>query len=143
MAKIRIAAAVMSMTAIAMASTASFAQDAEAEAALMNAVSAEGVVTSSQTCEYEGGSVIDLDSGKICFIAVRGEALNTKIYDGQALGVIKCSGNGAYGNELVQPSGEFCRVYLEQKKVAPSRAEVEAQTRASMKAEELETETTN
>ncbi len=142
MAKIRLGAAMMSVAAIAMASTASFAQDAEKEAELMNTVSTEGVVSSEQSCQYEGGSTIDLASGKICFIAVRGEALNTKIYDGQALGVIKCSGNGAYANELVQPSGEFCRVYLEQKKVAPSREEVEAQTRASMKAEEA-METTN
>ena len=137
MSKFRIGAAA-GIAALALSATTAFAQtsDAERQAELIKEVSSEGVVTSAQTCEYEGGSVMDLASGKICFVAVRGEALNTKVYDGQGLGVIRCSGNGAFANELVQPSGEFCRVYLEQKKVPPSRAEVEAATRAAMEAEE-------
>jgi len=138
MAKIRFGAAALGLTVAAMSASFAIAQDSDAErqAELMNAVSSEGVVSSEQSCTYEGGDVMTLAAGKVCFVAVRGEDLNTKLYDGQRLGVIKCSGNGAYANELVQPSGAFCRVFLEQKKVAPSRAEVEAATRAAMKAEE-------
>lgn len=130
MAKSKLGAAALGLTLMAAFAAPSFAQDADT-----NVPSSEGVVTTEQSCEYEGGTVIDLDSGKICFIAVRGEDFSTQTYDGQSLGVIKCSGNGSHGNELVQPSGQFCRVFLEQKKVAPSRAEVEAATRAQIKDE--------
>ena len=137
MTNFRYGAAALGLTLVAALSAPTFAQDSKADA---EAPSTEGVVSSSQSCEYEGGTVLDLDSGKICFIAVRGAEFATKTYDGQSLGVIKCSGNGSYGNELVQPSGQFCRVYLEQKKVAPSRAEVEAATRAQIKDEENDEE---
>ena len=130
MAKSHLGAAALGLTLVAAFAAPSFAQDAAAEVR-----SSEGVVSSSQSCEYEGGTVLDLDSGKICFISVRGEDFSATTYDGQSLGVIKCSGNGAYGNELVQPSGQFCRIFLEQKKVAPSRAEVEAATRAQIEDE--------
>lgn len=132
MGKIHFGAAALGLTFAALSSFGAVAQSDEA------VITSEGVVTSEQSCEYEGGTVMTLDAGKICFIAVRGEAdgLNTTIYDGQGLGVIKCSGNGEHANELVQPSGQFCRIFLEQKKVAPSRAEVEAATRAEMAAEE-------
>jgi hypothetical protein len=140
MAKIHLGAAALGLTFAVTSAAAAFAQDADAErqAELMNAVSSEGVVSSEQSCTYEGGDVMTLAAGKVCFIALRGDELNTKLYDGQRLGVVKCSGNGSFANELVQPSGAFCRVFLEQKKVAPSRAEVEAATRATMKAEEAE-----
>jgi len=133
MANFRYGAAALTLTFVAAASAPSFAQDKDARPAL----SSEGVVTSETSCEYEGGFILPSDSGKICLIAVRGDAnsLNTVTYDGQALGVIKCSGNGAYANELIQPSGNYCRVYLEQKKVAPSRAEIEAVTRAEIEEE--------
>ncbi|WP_409433397.1 hypothetical protein ACJ3XI_02520 [Litorimonas sp. RW-G-Af-16] len=134
MAKFHFGASALGLTFAALSATTAFAQVDDAE--LMKTVSTEGVVTSDQTCEYEGGSVMTLEAGKVCFVAVRGTDFNTKLYDGQGLGVIKCSGNGQFANELVQPSGAFCRVFLEQKKVAPSRAEVEAATRAEMKAAE-------
>jgi len=133
MSNFRNLAVAFGVSAIALASTAVSAQSADAEA--LNAISAEGVVSSESSCTYEGGNVLDLEAGKVCFIAVRGEDFNTVAYDNQRLGVIRCSGNGAFANELVQPSGAFCRVFLEQKKVAPSRAEVEAATRAEMENE--------
>lgn len=135
MTKFRFGAAGLGLTLIAAVAMPSFAQDNDAQER-----TSEGVVNSEQSCEYEGGTVIDIDSGKICFVPVRGEDFATKTYDGQALGVVKCSGNGAYANELVQPSGQFCRVFLEQKKVAPSREEVEAATRAQIKDEDVEGE---
>ncbi|MEP1229352.1 MAG: hypothetical protein ABJG88_01610 [Litorimonas sp.] len=133
MANFRFGATALGLTFAAVVAAPTFAQDKSAD---VDVPSTEGVVSSEQSCEYEGGTVLDLDSGKICFIALRGADFATKTYDGQSLGVIKCSGNGAHGNELVQPSGQFCRIFLEQKKVAPSRAEVEAATRAQIKDEE-------
>lgn len=130
--------AAFAVSTIALVAASASAQSTAAEA--LNAVSTEGVVTSESSCTYEGGSVLDLEAGKVCFIALRGEDFNTVAYDNQRLGVIKCAGNGAFSNELVQPSGAFCRVFLEQKKVTPSRAEVEAATRAEMA---TETETNN
>lgn len=137
MAKIRLGAAALGLSFAALTATSAFAQD-NIDAEMMEAVSSEGVVSSEQSCEYEGGTVMTLEAGKVCFIAVRGTEFNTQAYDGQGLGVIRCSGNGAHANELVQPAGQFCRVFLEQKKVAPSREEVEAATRATMKAEDAD-----
>jgi len=131
MANFRYGAAALGLTFVAAMTAPTFAQENN-----VDVPSSEGIVTSEQSCEYEGGTVMTLDAGKICFVAVRGEDFATKAYDGQALGVIKCSGNGSFANELVQPSGQFCRVFLEQKKVAPSRAEVEAATRAQIKDED-------
>lgn len=125
--------AALSLTFAALSATMAFAQ---VDPDLIKEVSTEGIVTSEASCSYEGGDVLDLEAGKVCFIAVRGMEFNTKAYDGQKLGVIKCSENGEHANELVQPSGQFCRVFLEQKKVAPSREEVEAATRAAVKAED-------
>ncbi len=135
MANLSFGAAALGLTFAFAAAAPSFAQSND-----LDAKTSEGVVTSEQSCEYEGGTVMTLDAGKICFVAVRGADFATKAYDGQALGVVKCSGNGAYANELVQPSGQFCRVFLEQKKVAPSRAEVEAATRAQIKDEVVDEE---
>lgn len=123
------------LAGFALVSTLSVSAVAQDSSNDTNTPSTEGVVSSEQSCEYEGGTVMTLASGKICFISVRGEAFNTKAYDNQKLGVIRCSGNGQYSNELVQPSGEYCRVHLEQKKVPPSREEVEAATRATMESE--------
>lgn len=128
--KMNAAAAAFVMTAFTSVTAAAQSTDND-----MSAPSTEGVVTSEQSCTYEGGDVIQSQSGTVCFVALRGEEYSTKLYDNQRLGVIKCSGNGAFANELVQPSGNYCRVYLEQKKVPPTRAEIEASTRAAMEAE--------
>jgi hypothetical protein len=118
---------VAAIAAFAFTAAPAFAQDADGMAK-----SSEGVVNSAASCTYEGGTIMDLASGKVCWVPVRGEDFDTKQYDSQKLGVIRCSGNGAFANELVQPSGYYCRVYLEQKKVPATREEIEAETRAQM-----------
>lgn len=127
---------------IAFAATPAFAQmtdaekaEAEAQAALMEAPSTEGVVRDEASCTYEGGSVEQLSDGRVCFIPVRGVVANTKIYDGMKLGVIRCEGNGSFPNELV-PGGSYCRVYLSEKQAKKTREELEAEL-ARMTEEEL------
>ena len=139
MTKLKITAAIATL---AFAATPAFAQmtdaekaEAEAQAALMEAPSTEGVVTDRASCTYEGGSVEQLSDGTICFIPVRGVVANTKIYDGMKLGVIRCEGNGAFPNELV-PGGSYCRVYLTDKTAKKTREELEAEL-ARMTEEEL------
>lgn len=112
------------------ASASAFAQ--EVDEAKMKTPSTEGVVTNAASCEYEGGTFMDLADGKICFIAVRGVAANTQNYDGMRLGVMRCSGNGQFANE---PSGEYCRVYLTEKAKKKTRAELEAELAAMTEAE--------
>ena len=121
--------------ALAFAATPAFAQTTEEQAELMKAPSSQGVVTDAASCEFEGGSVEQLADGTVCFIPVRGVAANTQIYDGMKLGVIRCEGNGAYPNELVQPSGSYCRVYLSPKTAKKTRAELEAELAAITEAE--------
>ncbi|RKQ70979.1 hypothetical protein DES40_0286 [Litorimonas taeanensis] len=148
MTKLRFGAAILGLSFAVASSLSASAQmsQAEIDAELMNSPSEAGVVNSEASCTAEGGDVMDLAAGKVCLIGIRDAASQSKFYDGKNLGVLKCSGNGAYANELLQPSGGYCRIFLEQKKVMPSREEVEAATRASMKAEDLEVpaaETTN
>lgn len=111
-----------------------FAQDVDD--AKMKTPSTEGIVTNAASCEYEGGTVMDLADGNICFIAVRGVNANTQNYDGMRLGVMRCSGNGQFANE---PSGEYCRVYLGPKAQKKTRAELEAELEAMTEAELEET----
>ena len=53
---------------------------------------------------------------------IRGEDFATQAYDGQSLGVMTCSGNGSYTNEL---SGTYCRIFLEPKPRKKTREELE------------------
>lgn len=109
--------AVLAVAGLTMNASA-FAQDtaaSEIEAELVNTPSTEGVVTDAESCEYEGGSVLDLTDGTICFIPIRGEVASTKVYDGMKLGVIKCEGNGPFANEVATPNDSYCRVYLTEK----------------------------
>ena len=99
--------------------------EAEAQAALMEAPSTEGIVTDEASCTYEGGSVETLSDGRICFIPVRGVVANTKIYDGMKLGVIRCEGNGEFANEPSETAPGFCNVYLEEKRVIKTREELQ------------------
>ena len=138
MSKLKLAGVTLAL--VFAASSTAFAQDADA--AKIETPSVEGIVTNAATCEYEGGSVMDLTDGKICFVAIRGVAANTANYDGMRLGVIRCSGNGSFSNEIVQPSGEYCRVYLGPKAQKKTRAELEAELEA-MTAAELAAEPTN
>ncbi|MGB6230893.1 MAG: hypothetical protein WBF53_12310 [Litorimonas sp.] len=116
---------------------AAFAQDltTEQEAELMKTPSTEGIVTDRASCEYEGGSVETLSDGTVCFIPIRGVAANTQIYDGMKLGVIRCEGNGAFPNEVVQPSGAYCRVYLTAKAAPKTREELQRELDAMTEAE--------
>jgi len=102
MTKLRFGAAALGLSFAAMSASFAFAQTSQAEldAELINSLSSEGVVSSEASCSYEGGDVLDLEAGKVCFIAVRGEEFNTKAYDNQKLGVIKCADNGSHSNEL-------------------------------------------
>lgn len=131
MSKLKIAG--MTLALVFAASGGAFAQEADAE--LMKTPSSEGIVTDSASCEYEGGSVMDLTDGKICFVAIRGVSANTANYDGKGLGVIRCTGNGSYSNEIIQPSGQYCRVYLGPKAQKKTRAELEAELEAMTEAE--------
>ncbi len=101
----------------------------EEQAELMKAPSTEGIVTDAASCEYEGGSVMDLTDGTICFVPIRGVAANTKVYDGMGLGVIRCSGNGQFANEVVE-GNSYCRVYLTPKQRKKTREELEAELEA-------------
>ena len=135
MTKLKFMGAVVAATLFA--ATGASAQDmsSEEQAELMKMPSTEGVVRDAATCEYEGGTVMDVADGNICFISVRGVAANTKVYDGMRLGVIRCSGNGSFPNELVQPAGEYCRVYLGPKAKKKTREELEAEMEALTEAE--------
>ncbi|MGB3455257.1 MAG: hypothetical protein WBG08_08705 [Litorimonas sp.] len=122
-----------------------FAQDAEpdvkadaetlAQAELINTRSAEGVVTDEASCEYEGGSVVSMTEGRACFIPIRGEEASAKIYDGEKLGVIRCSGNGPFANEPSATTPGFCNVFLQEKVVPKTREELEAELAAQTQRE--------
>jgi len=112
MMKFKMSAAVAAFAVTAVTSVSAIAQSSDNDLTLP---STEGVVNSEQSCTYEGGDVMQSQAGTVCFVALRGEEYSTKLYDNQRLGVIKCSGNGPFANELVQPSGNYCRVYLEQR----------------------------
>ena len=121
--------------AVAIAAAApAFAQTSEEQAELMKTPSTEGVVSDRASCEYEGGDVMDLTDGTICFVPVRGVAANTQVYDGMKLGVIRCSGNGQFANEPVQ-GNSYCRIYLTPKAKKKTRAELEAELEAMTEAE--------
>lgn len=84
--------------------------------------SVEGIVTNAASCQYEGGFLGKVDGANVCMAPIRGAEFNTQAYDGQSLGVMACSGNGAYTNEL---SGSYCRIFLEPKPRKKTREELE------------------
>ena len=128
-------ALVGTIAALALTATPAFAQSTEEQAELMKTPSTEGVVTDRASCTYEGGDVMDLKDGTICFIPVRGVAANTKVYDGMKLGVIRCSGNGRFANEMTEGNA-YCRIYLTPKAKAKTREELQRELDA-MTEEEL------
>lgn len=133
MTNFRTSLAALTFIAAGITAVSASAQTSDEELArLLETPSSEGVVTSEESCEYEGGSVEDLNSGKICFIQVRGEDLSSAAYDGQRLGVIACEGNGEFANEQ---TGSFCRIYLEEKIQPKTREELEAEALAAMEEE--------
>jgi len=121
MSKLKIAGATI---ALVLASTATaFAQSSDEDAAKKAATpSAEGVVTSAASCQYEGGFLGKVEGANVCMAPIRGEDFATQAYDGQSLGVMTCSGNGSFTNEL---SGSYCRIFLEPKPRKKTREELE------------------
>jgi len=111
-----------------------FAQSAADEEAARKAEtpSVEGVVTNAASCQYEGGFLGKVDGANVCMAPIRGVEFNTQAYDGQNLGVMRCSGNGEFTNEL---SGSYCRIFLEAKPRKKTREELEAELAAMTEAE--------
>ena len=123
MSKLKIAGATI---ALVLASTASaFAQTSSADeeaARKAKTPSSEGVVTSAASCQYEGGFLGKVEGANVCMAPIRGADFATQAYDGQSLGVMTCSGNGSFTNEL---SGSYCRIFLEPKPRKKTREELE------------------
>lgn len=137
MSKLKIAGATL---ALVIASTSSaFAQTADADVAAAAAPSSEGIVTSAASCQYEGGFLGKVDGANVCMAPIRGADFSTQAYDGQNLGVMTCSGNGSFANEL---SGSYCRIFLEAKPRKKTREELEQELEAMTEAE-LEMGATN
>jgi hypothetical protein len=134
--------AVLAVAGLALSAPA-FAQDAEiqadpetlAQAELIRTPSEEGIVTDAESCEYEGGDVVEFRDGTVCFIRLRDETANTKVYDGMQLGVFQCSGNGEFPNELSETAEGYCNIYLTEKRRLKTREELQAELDAMTEAE--------
>ena len=111
------------------AASPAFAQSAADEEAARKAEtpSVEGIVTNAASCQYEGGFLGKVDGANVCMAPIRGVDFNTQAYDGQSLGVMTCSGNGTYTNEL---SGSYCRIFLDPKPRKKTREELEKELEA-------------
>ena len=121
MSKLKIAGATLAL--VFAASGSAFAQSADEIAAeKAKTPSTEGIVTSAASCQYEGGFLGKADGADVCLVPIRGADFATQAYDGQNLGVMSCSGNGAYANEL---TGSYCRIFLEAKPRKKTREELE------------------
>ena len=63
-------------------------------------------VSSTADCEYEGGEVFNVQGATVCLVQIRPEEYrDNEAYDGQQLGVNKCS-----GQEI--NDGVFCKITL-------------------------------
>ena len=121
MSKLKIAGATLAL--VFAASGSAFAQSADEIAAeKAKTPSTEGIVTSAASCQYEGGFLGKSDGANVCLAPIRGADFATQAYDGQNLGVMSCSGNGAFANEL---TGSYCRIFLEAKPRKKTREELE------------------
>ena len=131
MSKLKIAGATLAL--VFAASGSAFAQSADEIAAeKAKTPSTEGIVTSAASCQYEGGFLGKADGADVCLVPIRGADFATQAYDGQNLGVMSCSGNGAYANEL---TGSYCRIFLEAKPRKKTREELEQELKALTDAE--------
>ena len=131
MSKLKIAGATLAL--VFAASGSAFAQSADEIAAeKAKTPSTEGIVTSAASCQYEGGFLGKADGADVCLVPIRGADFSTQAYDGQNLGVMSCSGNGAYENEL---TGSYCRIFLEAKPRKKTREELEQELKALTDAE--------
>ncbi len=143
MSKLKIAGATLAL--VFAASGSAFAQSADEIAAeKAKTPSTEGIVTSAASCQYEGGFLGKVEGADVCMAPIRGTDFSTQAYDGQNLGVMSCSGNGSFTNEL---SGTYCRIFLEAKPRKKTRAELEAElaalTEAELEASNAELSATN
>lgn len=131
MSKLKIAGATLAL--VFAASGSAFAQTAdEAAAEKANTPSSEGIVTSAASCQYEGGFLGKSEGANVCLAPIRGADFATQAYDGQNLGVMSCSGNGSFTNEL---TGSYCRIFLEAKPRKKTREELEQELKALTDAE--------
>lgn len=145
MSKLKIAGATLAL--VFAASGSAFAQTADEIAAeKAKTPSTEGIVTSAASCQYEGGFLGKSEGADVCLVPIRGKDFSTQAYDGQNLGVMTCSGNGSFTNELTG-SGSYCRIFLEAKPRKKTRAELEQElkaiTDAELEAFEAQSEVTN
>ena len=121
MSKLKIAGATLAL--VFAVSGSAFAQSADEIAAeKAKTPSTEGIVTSAASCQYEGGFLGKSEGVDVCLAPIRGKDFSTQAYDGQNLGVMSCSGNGAHANEL---TGSYCRIFLEAKPRKKTREELE------------------
>jgi len=137
MSKLKIAGAAIAL--VFAASTTAFAQTSAADeeaARKAKTPSTEGVVTSAEMCQYEGGFLskfrTEASEVDVCMAPIRPASLNMQSNDGLGQGVFKCEGNGAYTNEL---AGSYCRIFLQPKPRKKTRAELEAELEALTEAE--------
>ena len=143
MSKLKIAGATLAL--VFAASGSAFAQSADEIAAeKAKTPSTEGIVTSAASCQYEGGFLGKVEGADVCMAPIRGADFATQAYDGQNLGVMSCSGNGSFANEL---SGSYCRIFLEAKPRKKTREELEKElkelTDAELEASNAELKATN
>ena len=74
-------------------------------------------VSSAADCEYEGGEVFNVQGATVCLVQIRPEEYrDNEAYDGQQLGVNKCS-----GQEI--NDGVFCKITLVPAPAKPIAAE--------------------
>jgi len=143
MSKLKIAGATLAL--VFAASGSAFAQSADEIAAeKAKTPSTEGIVTSAASCQYEGGFLGKAAGADVCLAPIRGADFSTQAYDGQNLGVMSCSGNGSYANEV---SGSYCRIFLEPKPAQKTREQLERElkelTEAELEAANAAAEATN
>jgi len=72
--------------------------------------SASAVETAAE-CTSKGGSVIDVNDGKICFVPIIAEEFQNQDEYAELSGVYDCKGGKVTKTNI----GDFCNVYLERK----------------------------
>lgn len=136
MSKLKIAGATFAL--VFAASTSAFAQSTSDEEAARkaNTPSSEGVVTSADMCQYEGGFLskyrTEQSEVDVCMAPIRPASLNMQSSDGLGQGVFKCSGNGSFTNET---AGSYCRIFLQPKPRKKTKSELQRELDAMTEAE--------
>jgi len=68
-------------------------------------------VESAAECTNKGGSVIDVNDGKICFVPIIAEEFQNEDEYAELAGVYDCKGGTVRKTSI----GDFCNIYLERK----------------------------